>query len=860
MTAAAAPPGVLAGTPRLTGTPHDLRRFLATLLQLAAAVGVAWLFRIESDRRLVPVLALVLGGFAVHAWLPWRWRPWWFLALSLGAIQIVLHPESILPIALIGGALIALCHLPVPYRARVLLVTVAVGALAVLRLRGGGPAFGLLGSMFMFRLFLYLYDLPHEREQVPLAQRLSYFFLLPSAVFPLFPVVDPTTYRRSWYSADASIIHQEGVTWLFHGMVHILCYRLVYYHWTLGPSSVHDVGALAQFVVSGYLLYLQISGMFHIIVGILCLFGHHVPRSHNRYYLASTFSDLWRRINIYWKDFMLKAVFYPIVLRSRSRGTGTIVAATLAVFLTSWMLHSYQWLWFRGTFPVTWQDGLFWCILGLLVALNSVREQRRPRRRAMAGQRPGMRGALSLTLRTIGLFLAMSVLWSLWTSAGIGEWAALWRLDGPHPWRGSGAVAVALVVAVLVGVAAQRVSGRDWTLGRLSRPVSFARSAATTGAGLAALLILGLVPRIWTPSSRPMMVLAALQETRLSEVDRKRQAAGYYEGLLTFELTNTALWDVGAKRRMPGIATTPIWRFTGDFFDSELVPSMSLAWGDGVLHTNRWGMRDRDYSLAKPPATYRIALVGGSEEMGIGVNDDEVAEAVLEENLNRSPVGEQHFEILNFSLFGHFAIQRWMALDRFAWRFQPDAVFFPGHDVDGEGTVGVLATSLRYGKAVPFPWVRDLLARAHLDSTIPLQLGKRRLAAYSDTLLLWAYRQVVSDCRARGVVPVWIFIPSVYETRRPGLGERDEARLAREAGFVVIDLTGVYAEHSAAELRLTPWDPHPNPLAQRLIADAIERRLREPALARGLGLLDGAAPEPRAPIRSARNTRSTEYR
>lgn len=846
--------------PGLARTPHDLHRFLVTLVQLAAAVGVASLFRIESDRRLVPVLTLVLVGFAVHAWLPWRWRPWLFLGLGLGAIQIVLMPQSMASVVLVGLALIALCHLPVPYGVRVALAVLALAALALLRARTGGTAFGLLGSMFMFRLFLYLYDQPHEREPVLPAQRLSYFFLLPNVVFPLFPVVDPTTYRRSWYNVDSGIVHQAGVTWIFTGLVHIIGYRLIYYHWTLAPRDVQSVGALAQFVVSGYLLYLRVSGMFHIIVGILCLFGHNVPRSHNRYFLASGFSDLWRRINIYWRDFMLKAVFYPIVLRSRSKGTGVVAAATLAVFVVSWMLHSYQWFWFRGEFPLTWQDGLFWCILGLLVALNAVREQHRPRARpGDAGERPGLRAELGLTVRTLGLFLAMSVLWSLWTSGSVGEWLALWRLSGPHAWDGTGTLLLVLAVAALAGVAVQHISGHDWTLGRLGRSSSFAHSAAVTGAGLAALLIIGLLPGLLPPTSRPIRFLASLQESRLSEADQRRQAAGYYEGLLSFELVNTALWDADAKRRMPRIENTPIWRFTGDFFDSELVPSTTFAWGDGMLRTNRWGMRDRDYSLAKPPGTYRIALVGGSEEMGIGVNNDEVAEAVLEKNLNRTPIGDQHVEILNFSLYGHFTIQRWVALERTAYRFQPDAVLFPGHDVDGEGTANFLATSVHYRKAVPFPWLRELLARAQVDSTVPLDLAKKRLRVHADTLLRWAYQQVVTDCRARGIVPVWVFVPSVYEMRRAGGRERSETRLARDAGFEIIDLTGLYAGRRWGELRLTPWDPHPNALAHRLIAEAIERHLREPALARTMGLLGRGTPRPGAGTPPARPSTNKEH-
>ena len=44
--------------------------------------------------------------------------------------------------------------------------------------------------------------------------------------------------------------------------------------------------------------------------------------------LASSFTDFWRRINIYWKDFMLKVFYYPAVFRLKKLGaTNAIIDA-----------------------------------------------------------------------------------------------------------------------------------------------------------------------------------------------------------------------------------------------------------------------------------------------------------------------------------------------------------------------------------------------------------------------------------------------------------------------------------------------------------------------------------------------------
>ena len=65
---------------------------------------------------------------------------------------------------------------------------------------------------------------------------------------------------------------------------------------------------------------------------------------------------------------MMKVVFYPTYFKVKRLGpTRALAVSTAVVFVTTWMLHSYQWFWLRGGFPITLQDALFWAILGGLV-------------------------------------------------------------------------------------------------------------------------------------------------------------------------------------------------------------------------------------------------------------------------------------------------------------------------------------------------------------------------------------------------------------------------------------------------------------------------------------------------------------
>src|SRR5262249_31095733 len=162
---------------------------------------------------------LAFAGFVVHAWLPLRWRMPCFALLSLSAIGLVLGPQEGAWLVGVGLLLIGVCHLPVSFGSRVTLL-LTPGALLVLGTADALPAqwsravWTILGSMFMFRLIVYLYDLQHESVSFSLWRSIGYFFLLPNVCFPLFPVIDYKTFHRTYYDADAFRIYQRGVDWM----------------------------------------------------------------------------------------------------------------------------------------------------------------------------------------------------------------------------------------------------------------------------------------------------------------------------------------------------------------------------------------------------------------------------------------------------------------------------------------------------------------------------------------------------------------------------------------------------------------------------------------------------------------------
>ena len=826
------------------------RRLLPLLAQLALALAVILQYNLES-RTFFHIAVVAVIGFAMHAMLPLAYRLPFFVALSFAGIAVAFGLADGTWLVTVGLVLIGICHLPIRLGARVALLAAAGVALAVSR-SGIAPApwshavWPILASMFMFRLAVYLYALQHDRTPASPSRTLAYFFMLPNVCFPLFPVVDYGTFARCHYDRDEMETYARGVQWIVRGLVHLLIYRFVYQNLAGDPAQLDGLGDVVQFMLATFLLYLRVSGQFHLIVGMLHLFGFRLPETHHLYYLASGFTDFWRRINIYWKDFMMKLVYYPSFFRLRRWGDRTaLAAATVIVFLATWLLHSYQWFWLRGGFPVTAQDGLFWGVLGGLVVANALRDAGRARRRRAAPSR-GWR--VGLAIRTALMFWSMTVLWSLWSAESLGEWLAMWlaatRVDA------FGILLILGVTAVLL-----LAGGRDWDAPAREKqhaPPLYRRPAVQGTALMVLLLVLGH-PAIYHHVGEPRVVrvVASLHSSTLNARDAAVDHKGYYEKLDDVGRLDAQLWSTSRPAHFIALEASELYRHRADFLQGELRPSVSVVHNGQLVSTNRWGMRDRDYSLAKPPHTYRIALLGPSLVMGLGgaVRNEETFESLLESRLNAEATDGTRYEVLNFGVGSYSFLQQMALLSDRVWSFQPDAVIVTTitHDRQVNTMVEHLVRVAAEDVPVPYAELDSMLRSAGVEDAKPSRavltgrrfvwlaarkLGasremvdlavERRLRGIGDEILAWSVRRIAQEARDHGAVPVLLGLEVVSTSSGE---ELPAANVAEESGFVVIDMLNVYDGQDPSRLRSVEWDSHPNAQGQRLIADRLYAEL-----------------------------------
>ena len=836
----------------------DAVRFISLTAQLGLVMLALWRFRIEDDYGFIRLLPLIFGGFIVHSLLPMRYRRAFFLTLSIAAIGVVLpFPQSLVLVGL-GLGLIGLCHLPVAFSIRVGLILMVVMGLATLRTGWISNALvsdfqtlilPVLGAMFMFRLAIYLYDIRHEKQPASISERLSYFFLLPNISFLLFPVVDYRTYRRTYYNEQEHVIYQRGVLWMVRGLTHLLLYRLVYQYLVPSPGDVQSLTAVMQFMVTSYLLYLRISGQFHMIIGILCLFGFNLPETHHLYYLASSFNDFWRRINIYWKDFMMKMVYYPAFMRLRKWGgmsTG-IVLATVVVFTGTWLLHSYQWFWLRGAFPLAATDGLFWGFLGVMVVINSLQEARGKKKKAGA---LNLRVAFVRSAKTVGFFTLMSLLWSFWSTATPGEWLAIVSNAGRSSPAEFGKWALVFLGAIIIGMLVQYALRRDAPASRVDKRPLVAHPGFYTVA-VASLLILVSLPQVrGLAGSRPEGMIQSLRNDRLNMRDRELADRGYYEGLLDHGNFTSALWTAHKGRprgrEWAAIRSSNVVDLRDDFFEYELKASWVGTFKDAPFVTNSWRMRDSEYEQVKAAGTYRTALLGASYEMGAGVGNDQTYEAVLEERLNQEMAGQQytHYEILNFAVGGYSMIQKLMVAETSVPTFDPDLVVMTVYSTEENRVLNQMGNTVLNRRPIPFPFLEDVVRRSGARADMDRTEIRDRLRPYLDEIIAWSFRKMREDSEAQGYPLLTLFMPATTDKGNKEAQERlaELWQMARDAGLNPAMLDKPYGTEKMEEIQLAPWDHHLNVKGNQLVANALfEQFVKNEPLLLAQGALAGSA-------------------
>lgn len=274
----------------------------------------------------------------------------------------------------------------------------------------------------------------------------------------------------------------------------------------------------------------------------------------------------------------------------------------------------------------------------------------------------------------------------------------------------------------------------------------------------------------------------------------------------------------------------------------ELKPSISGTFQGRNFTFNSHGMRDDEYSTAKPVDTIRVAAIGDSVLFGWGVAQNLSYTAVAERFLNDHSSG-RHYEILNFGVPGYNTAMEAAVFEKKVLQFSPDVLVI--HFVSNDWGVPLFMQHSRDPWALDTSYFFDLI-RSRMSVAIGSKRCRELLGDCDDfnrddqRLALKQYMGMVGEAGFRRAIkrigeltkahniPVVI----IYGKATPQMEKRIN-QVCKQWGFEQIRVkpyvdefvarTGIPDDPKsrAKALSLSPFDHHPNDSGHKCYAEAL---------------------------------------
>ncbi len=781
------------------------------------------------------VLTLVLLSFVIHQFnlLDIAWFSTWLLPISaVGSVISILTPQkrrlhfflflSIVALTLFHGiytgAVVFLLAVTLnfalwfSFRKAVLCFACVLMALVVGREGWFGDTSGLVsypvvGSFLIFRGALLLFErsLALTRESSLVELRMSYLMMLPNAAFLIFPPIGFQRFQNAYDPSFRFEVYLRCLIFLTRGVLNIIIYRVLYQYWAIAITDVADPIGLIRFVTGSYAIAFKISGIMNMAIGVLCLFGFDMPKVFNHFVLAENFSDLWRRINIYWRDLMVELFFNRLFFVFRKLSINArLVFSTFSLFVITAVFHTIQEYWLVGVFKLNIGDFIFWLGFGVLVSAEVLHETTRGR----ASKKNT--SVLALGFRSFLVFCVMSLLWTIWDLPSLSMLGSViskaWTFHDMDFLKLSAFVLVVVLGIIIIRTVVESNRFKAQNTG-ITVVLSFFAMLCLWASTM-------VIPAITDGQGGYAQFMERLIVNPKNDYDRKNQYQGYYD---QFFQSKDSLWSTGEDHSY----TSPFMTDSSILFSLPR-PNLQLP----NLKTNSFGMRDKEYSLAKPDSTVRIAALGASYLFGTLYDGEEVWEPILEESLNMDgPCGSgMKYEILNFGNGGYGVIPQLQMTRTKALKFNPDVLLLVSHERSEHFAIFNLFQYLRLGVALEDPYLNNLIMRANVSPEMTEQELHLRLSPYGKELVEWGYNQIAAVCMKNGTRPVWLSFPTTGFTAEDLKRNATYREMAENEGFEVMEEWDIYDGEDVQTLRVSEEDLHLNNVGHRLVADRLFRK------------------------------------
>lgn len=336
-------------------------------------------------------------------------------------------------------------------------------------------------------------------------------------------------------------------------------------------------------------------------------------------------------------------------------------------------------------------------------------------------------------------------------------------------------------------------------------------------------------PRLPRPARE---VLADVANDGMNESVQGLATNNYYEGLLaggsTAHASGLARWfapprvDFDCGQTVHDVHATQ--QSTG-FLAYELKPGIDVLHHGVHLRTNRRGLRGPEVEREKPRGVFRIAVCGGSNSMGSGVEYERSMIPLLEARLNRevSPRTGRRYECVNFSCNGYYLPHQVCVVEQKVPAFAPDLVLvfttlhdrgYPVHRRLAQRTLGRLDLYFDFLKSAAM----DMQGIADLDALI------RRWGSRKDWIVDQLFRRLAETSLANNLATAVVALRVDVRKLHPTLEHL--AASAESAGLPVLCVFNSFDRTSPCDIYQDSQDLHPTAKGHALLADELFGALR----------------------------------
>ncbi len=804
----------------------NLRSFLSFFILIALAFISFIFFKTDARSGLNYLLPLVFFAWIGFYWSPDKFKPIFyflpFFILLFYAFGFICSSIYLI----LAAFFILYPTLQINRFLKFILLLIVILLLFLIRssvydLPRVGLIIPFFASAFMFRFMIYLQDHKYGKLNEPYWLRTAYFLQPVNLIYILFPIID---YRKFVSSYKLNLYNQTlhtAIIRFYRSLLHFLLYRTIYFYFAFPFHEAQNALLFVYYACASYSLILHISSMYYFAIAVPGLFGFNLPDVFNFYFLPTGFSQLWTRINIYWNEFVLRIFYYPFYFKIRKIfPVNAIVIGTFYCFFITWILHFWQLFWLTGTLIPKLTDVMYWFLMGVGVTITVYLIHHKKIKPFQAQNHLNYKAALIIAIRSLSMFLFMSFLWMLWECETISEWLhAMTFLTVGN--ISTFLILFSVIFSIII------FAPFIW----IFYEKQFKYFAHKFSAYLSMVIPLIFVFSFLVIAEKNKWIsnykFSEAYGDALNLTDRQNLEQGYYDKLISANNANKLPWEIQLAHPIDWSQTDGATHPTKNLMLRELNANVVVTKNGTTIITNNFGMRDKKYSKIKPPNCLRFILLGGSYEVGSGVENESIYEAIAEKKINDtlSKLNSlKRIEIMNFAMGGYYLAQALWITEFKSQQFNPNFIIYAAHEGEKDRFMSTLARLISHGIDLHYDFLIDIKNKSGVRQYMSRNEIKNRLYPFADELIQKGYNKFSSLCKKINAKPIWLFVPALdYK-----VNEKEKNFLqsvALKNGMKCIDLSYVFNKVNHAPLKVAENDNHPNAKGHLLLANALAKAL-----------------------------------